>query len=413
MPKYIITYLYFIAMSIFLVSCSPENAQPTSSVDNVEPKVDIIEEEEDVEELKNDELLETETVDQQSKALTKMVVHFIDVGHADATLLEFSDEMDTYTMLIDAGDWNANDVVSYLQAQKIAAIDIIAITHPHADHIGQLDKIINAVDVSEVWMNGETANSEVFARAISAIEDNGVDYYEPEVGEVFDIGPLEVTILHPKEPSGGTNDNSLAMRLKYGEVSFLFTGDGEEKAERELLDRGTNLKSDILHVGHHGSKTSTTESFFRAVDPDIAIYSAGVGNQYDHPDQEVIDRINANKTHLYGTDIHGTIRVETDGKTYTVQTNRDGTIPRTPKEDPESNVIEEPESDAISNESCIDINKAPLAEVRHIIHIGPERSQAVIEQRPFSSIDELSRIKGIGPARIKDIKEQGYACVGG
>ena len=204
-----------------------------------------------------------------------MKVHYIDVGQADATLIEFSDGDDAYSMLIDTGNWNSSDVVSYLQAQNIKNIDIIAITHPHADHIGQLDKIIETFNVDEVWMNGETANSQVFASALAAIEINGVDYYEPEVGDVFDIGPLEIAVLHPKSLAGSTNNNSISMRLQYGDISFLFTGDAEQQAESEMLSQGANLKAQILHVGHHGSNTSSTESFIQSVKPEVAIYSAG------------------------------------------------------------------------------------------------------------------------------------------
>ncbi|QUW23902.1 MBL fold metallo-hydrolase [Sporosarcina sp. Marseille-Q4063] len=335
-----------------------------------------------------------------------MIAHFIDVGQADATLLEFSDETDSYTMLIDTGNWNATDVVYYLHDEKITSIDIIAITHPHADHIGQLDKIINAFDVHEVWMNGQSAESDVFLRALDSIEDNGVDYYEPEVGEIFDVGPLEITILHPSSLSGSTNNNSLSMRMKYGNVAFLFTGDGEEQAERDMLASSTNLKADILHVGHHGSNTSTTEGFLSAVNPEIAIYSAGNENQYEHPHEEVVNRLNAHKVLLYGTNKHGTIRVETDGVNYTVQTDKDGTIPRD-----SSDAIEK--SDAVSDSSCININEADDADIQNIVHIGAERAALLIKGRPYESIDDLKRINGIGPARINDIKEQNIACIGG
>ena len=378
-------------------------------------KEDKVEQEEEVEKVEKEE--ETIEVEQQDSALPKMSVHYIDVGQADATLLEFSDEEDSYTILIDTGNWNSSEVVSYLQSENISEIDIIAITHPHADHIGQLDKVIEAFEVSEVWMNGESTNSEVFARALEAIEANGVDYYEPEVGEVFDIGQLEIAVLHPNSPNGSTNNNSIAMRLQYGEISFLFTGDGEEQAENEILNRKTDLKADILHAGHHGSKTSTTESFLQAVDPEIAIYSAGLGNQYGHPNPEFINRINSNETQLYGTDIHGTILVETDGLTYTVQLNKQGTIPSTSAVPSEEEVVEVvevvEESTPVSGESCVNINEATIEDIQRIIHIGTARAPLLIDGRPYSSVEDLDSINGIGPARIKDIIAQGIACIGG
>lgn len=414
MLKKLTCYCSLLIVVFIFAGCTTGPDTPSSKIE-----IDSVSADEEKEEkVEKDELEnEEEVVEQQESSLPKMVVHYIDVGQADATLLEFTDEEDSYTILIDTGNWNSSEVVSYLQSENISEIDIIAITHPHADHIGQLDKVIEAFDVSEVWMNGESTNSQVFARALEAIEANGVDYYEPEVGEVFDIGPLEIAVLHPNSPNGSTNNNSIAMRLQYGEISFLFTGDGEEQAENEMLNRKANLKSNILHAGHHGSKTSTTESFLRAVDPEIAIYSAGVGNQYGHPNPEFINRINSNETELYGTDIHGTILVETDGLTYTVQLNKQGTIPSTSAAPPEEEVIEEieivEESTPVSSESCVNINEATIEDIQRILHIGPERATLLIDGRPYSSVEDLDSINGIGPARIKDIIAQGIACIGG
>ncbi|WP_246231685.1 MBL fold metallo-hydrolase [Sporosarcina jiandibaonis] len=376
MLKNLAAYLYLLIVLFVISGCSNELIQPVSNI--------------------NDEEIDADEISQEKAISAKMRVHYIDVGQADATLLQFSEKNVDFTILIDTGDWNATDVVTYLQAENIRDIDIIAITHPHADHIGQLDKIIDAFNVTEVWMNGEIANSQVFAKSLDAIEKNDVDYYEPKVGDLFDIGPLQIEVLHPKSMTANTNNNSLAMRMQYGDIAFLFTGDGEEKAEREMLSSEANLQADILHVGHHGSNTSTTEEFLKAVDPEIAIYSAGAGNSYGFPDSEVTDRINSSEILLYGTDIHGTIIVETDGITFNVKTHEQGTLPR-----------------SSSNGSCVDINKASEKDVQRIKHIGPATAFELIKMRPYHSVDELVKINGIGPARLKDIKEQGIACIGG
>lgn len=364
--KSFIGYLFALIALLLLTGCAADNRQ--------------------------DEASGTLAVTGQKVVTDNMIVHYIDVGQADATLLEFSDDEGTYTMLIDTGDWVATDVVDYLHAEKIDTIDIIAITHPHADHIGQLDKIIQTFDVGEVWMNGEVANSDIFNKALAAIEESGVDYYEPELGEVFDIGPVEVAIIHPTDLSGGLNDNSLSMRLQYGDISFLFTGDSETKAEREMMARGEHVAATILQAGHHGSKTSTTEDFFNAVNPEVVIYSAGVDNKYGHPDAEVVNRITASGAKLYGTDVDGTILVETDGVTYTVQSKKERHV---------------------RTADCIDINKATADEVEKMVHIGRERAAELIQHRPYESFEDLQIINGIGPARIEDIKAQGLACIGG
>ncbi|WP_203247064.1 MBL fold metallo-hydrolase [Sporosarcina beigongshangi] len=376
MCKNIVAYLTLVIGLLIFSGCSTNNIEPASKLDNVE--------------------IDTGDTTEVSQPTDTMKVHYIDVGQADATLLQLIDQDETINLLIDTGDWNASDVVTYLHSQQIKDIDIVAVTHPHADHIGQLDKIIENFSVTEVWMNGETANSQVFAKSLEAIEKHDVDYYEPEIGEIFDIGPLEITILHPDALSANTNNNSLAMRLQYGEVSFLFTGDAEQLAENAILSSGANIQAKILHLGHHGSNTSSTPEFVQAVNPEIAIYSAGVDNSYGHPDVEVIDRFNVSNIPLYGTDTHGTIIVETDGETYTVMTQKQGTLPF-----------------PSAGKSCLDINTANAEELQEITHIGPALANALIKLRPYRTVDELSNIKGIGPGRLHDIKSQGLACVGG
>jgi len=404
------TSLYLFAGLLIFAGCGQSTTQ-SPLPDNVNGVSELVDEQGKVVEAEV-----TDPVKQQNLPLSKMKVHYIDVGQADATLIEYSQGDEAFAILIDTGDWNSTEVVSYLQARNITDIDIVAVTHPHADHIGQLDKIINTFDVSEVWMNGETTNSQVFSNALAAIEDNSVDYYEPEVGDIFDIGPLEVAVLHPKSLLGDTNNNSIAIRLQYDEVSFLFTGDGEEEAEGEMLTNGANLKADILQVGHHGSKTSTTDSFLKAVNPDVAIYSASDDNQYGHPHIETINRLENSGALVYGTDIHGTVIVETDGKTFSVQTNNQGSIKHTPPKT-ETDVVPTPEPkkeiQPVSSSSCVNINSASEVELQRIIHIGPARSQELIQLRPYQSVDDLSNIKGIGPARIADILTQGIACTGG
>lgn len=395
MPKHAVTYLYLVIALFIFAGCSPNDAPNSMTADKH---------------------FDEEGNENTYVSDPTMTVHFIDVGQADASLAQFTDEEGKpYTLLIDTGNWNATDVVSYLQSKQITSIDVIAITHPHADHIGQLDKIIETFDVAEVWMNGEIVNSEIFDKALAAIEAHGIDYYEPEAGDIFDIGPVEVTVLHPDTLSSNTNDNSLALRLQFGDISFLFTGDGEEKAEQEMLAGDGELKSTVLHLGHHGSDTSTTVPFLHAVNPEIAIYSAGRENQYNHPHEDIVDRIRSEEILLYGTDTQGTIRVVTDGTQYAVQTDHPSANEQNStahSKNIESAASVEETFSLTSTESCININEASESEIQQIVHIGPDRAQSLIDQRPFESIDQLIDLEGIGPARMKDIKVQGIACIG-
>ena len=162
MRKNIVTYLTLVIGLLIFSGCSNNSIEPTAKIDD-----------------KEIDTSEIQKVDQEVTSHSTLKVHYIDVGQADATLLQLFDQNETINLLIDTGDWNAADVVTYLHSQKIKDIDIIAVTHPHADHIGQLDKIIEEFSVTEVWMNGETTTSQVFAKSLEAIEKHDVDYYEP------------------------------------------------------------------------------------------------------------------------------------------------------------------------------------------------------------------------------------------
>ena len=347
--------------------------------------------------------------------LEELSVHYIDVGQADSILFDYKYEGENMRILYDTGNWNRNDVVQYLDIKNIEHIDIIIISHPHADHIGQLDKILDSgISVSEVWMSGDILTSQTFERAMDAVERSGADYHEPRAGEVYDIGPLVLEIINPDQLTGDVHAGSVSMRVQYGDVSFLFTGDAEKQTEAAMIKRGHRLDADILKLGHHGSDTSTTPAFLQAVNPKVAIYSAGVGNNYGHPHDEVLTRVMDSGIDLYGTDIHGTIVVTTNGVTFDVQTKMDGTISptstgNTASKTEEKVKQEDPETSPPSD--CININTASFDSLQEIKHIGPARAEELISKRPFQSIDGLSSISGIGAGRLADIKSQNIACV--
>ncbi len=249
-------------------------------------------------------------------ALEEARVYFFDVGQADATLFLGPD----FTVLIDAGDYRRNDVVPHLISVGVTEIDLLVGTHPHADHIGQFPQVLDSFTVGEVWMSGDLHTTRTFERAIDAILHSGAAYREPRAGEVFEFGTLFIEVLNPYQLTGDFHDGAISIRLTYGEMSFVFTGDAETHTEWAMIDRGYNLEAQVLQLGHHGSRTSSGSAFLDAVSPDIAIYSVGDGNQYGHPHDEVVERVAAMGIPLYGTDIHGTVVIFTDGVTYSVET---------------------------------------------------------------------------------------------
>ena len=161
-----------------------------------------------------------------------------------------------------------------------------------------------------------------------------------------------------------------------------------------MIDSGTDHDAEILHLGHHGSNTSTSPAFLKAVTPKVAIYSAGADNSYGHPHAEVIAAAENAGAEVYGTDVNGTILVKTDGKSYRVETQQEGV----PTE---------------GENRCIDVNIASSAELKEISGIGDAYAQAIIDQRPFENLEELTEIKGIGQGKLEAIQEQGLACIGG
>ncbi|MED4128514.1 MBL fold metallo-hydrolase [Shouchella miscanthi] len=315
-----------------------------------------------------------------------LAVHYIDVGQAEATLITWEQDEQAFNMLIDTGDWNDQTTVEYLHEQGIEELDLVVGTHPHADHIGQMADVINEFTVLEAWMSGDETDTLVFERTLDAVLEHEVDYHEPRAGEQVEIGDVTIDVLHPETLNGDLNNGSIVMKLTYGEVSFLFTGDVELQGEEDMLDRGQHLQATVLSMPHHGSNTSSSEPFIEAVQPSYAIYSAGVDNAYDHPGEEALEVVRGTGATIYGTDEVGTIIVSTDGTTVAIQSERE-------------------EAD------CVNINRASVKELEQIAEIGPSRAQQIVDLRPFAALDELTDVDGIGEARLKTIKEEGIACV--
>jgi len=325
-------------------------------------------------------------------------IHFINVGQGDSTLLLGPD----FTILIDAGRHDRDDVVPYLKSVGVERIDLLVGTHPHSDHIGQFPNVLAAFPVVDVWLSGDVHTTRIFEATLDAILASDAGYHEPRAGEVYTLGSARIEVVHPQEVTGDLNNGSIAMRVTYGDVSILFTGDAEIPSELEMIRRGHDLSAHILHIGHHGSRTATSRELLEAVQPEVAIYSAGLGNEYGHPHAEVIERLVQYGVTIYGTDVHGTIKVTTDGSGYIVS------VERTPEGPTHLDRI-------ASQGGCapgqININTASQAELTRIVHIGEARAAELISRRPYRSLDDLLRIPGIGQGRLGDIKKQGLACV--
>ena len=258
-----------------------------------------------------------------SDVLGEVVFHFIDVGQGDAILITTP----WGNMLIDSGDTGSdarNSLVSYLASQGVKSFEYVVFTHPDADHIGSGDYILLNYDVKNVIMPDATKTTQVYKRLIAAIESTDVNLILigedtsvcEQYGYIFNIGSMVNTVLAPINDDKDANEMSVVIRTDFGDTSALFTGDAESGSESDMLATYKNgeLDCDILKVGHHGSGTSTTDSFLAAVSPEIAVISCGTGNSYGHPHSQVVQRLEKQGIDTYRTDLLGHIVIKTNGK---------------------------------------------------------------------------------------------------
>jgi beta-lactamase superfamily II metal-dependent hydrolase len=272
-----------------------------------------------------------------------MTVHFIDVGQGDAIFVD-TPGLD---MLVDGGSRGSGSIVTdYLESLDVVRIDFVVATHPHADHIGGLITVLtdyNAAQTPVVVVSGLEATSATYSDYVTAVGERTIQIAVR--GDIISLGNgVEVTILNPSSPreSEESNDNSVVLWLQVYDVTFLLTGDSEAPAEASILAAGYGVGSTVLKVGHHGSRTSTSAEYLDAVDPEIAVMSVGEGNRYDHPHQETLDKLALESVAVYRTDLHGTVRVTTDGGDYTVLIER-GSPPPTPSPGPSPTPSPRPE----------------------------------------------------------------------
>lgn len=278
------------------------------------------------------------------EAKGQLTISMLDIGQGDAVLIQTGAK----NILIDTGDdkyyedgkkgKENTQLLSELQKLKIDHIDTLVMTHAHADHIGKADKVIAQYGVKELVYNGIPSTSKYFINALKAAKANGTQQVKVKAGDVLDFGNgVSFEIVSPSQSlidedtaaikakkKVDVNNESVVGRLTFGNFAMLFTGDAEGPVEKEMVaSYGKKLKCQVLKAGHHGSKTSSTAEFLKLVQPESVVMSLGVNNQYGHPHEALLNRLQKQGVkNIYRTDANGTITIVSDGSSYSITTEK-------------------------------------------------------------------------------------------
>lgn len=254
------------------------------------------------------------------KTYKEISIHFIDVGEGDSTLINLPDGKN---ILIDAGSPAAGPgLVKYLRSIGARRIDHLIFTHPHDDHIGGVFDILSEFEVGNFYDNGSSNfSSPVYGDYIKSVRSDLVKYRILQAGEQLSFEDLKIEVINPLLPlTGDLNEDSIVLRVRYGEIAILFAGDMGKSGERRLLNTGAELKSHVLKVGHHGADNTCSEEFLDAAGPQAAVISASAVNKYTQPGKRTLDRLERAGVEIYRTDRNGHIILKTDGKVFSLHT---------------------------------------------------------------------------------------------
>lgn len=241
-------------------------------------------------------------------------VHFIDVGQGDATLIK----ADGHAMLIDAGENDKGTAVQlYLKKQGVEQLDYLVLTHTDSDHIGGADVIISKFDIGQIFLSDFKKDNRTYRDLMDSMRNRHMSFSTPKTGAEYELGNATFTILAPNDTYDDPNNSSIALIVDYGKNAFLFSGDCEEEAERDILANGINLDVDVYQAGHHGSRTSSSEEFLDEMSPAYAVISCAQGNRYGHPHAQTLNNLRARGIRVFRTDEQGSVIAYSDGTNIT------------------------------------------------------------------------------------------------
>lgn len=251
-----------------------------------------------------------------------LTIYFIDVGQGDSTLIVTPNHK---TILIDGGgtefesdfDIGKQTLLPEILGQRITKIDYLLISHFDSDHATGVAQILGKIDVSSIILTRQLEENDIYRHILSIAKEKKIKLIYVKEGDVLKIGGIKISIIHPENKlmiNNPMNNNSIVCKVEYNSFSMLLTGDIEMEAEELILRKNINLKADVLKVAHHGSKTSTTGEFLKAINPKVALIGVGKNNNFGHPSNEVIQRLKENGTRIYRTDENGEISITVNKK---------------------------------------------------------------------------------------------------
>jgi beta-lactamase superfamily II metal-dependent hydrolase len=266
---------------------------------------------------KNAQVNNTSNVPVKTETLGDIKIHYIDVGQGDSELIQIDDK----NILIDAGT-SDKKALEYLKSVGVTKLDYVIATHPHKDHIGSMDNVIENCSVGTFYAPKVSTTTNAYENMINSLGSKNVKLTVPKAGDQITIGNATITFLAPNSSAyEDINNYSIVVKLKYGNNSFIFMGDAQALSENEMLTRQLDVQADVLKVGQHGSDTSTSQAFLNKVNPKYAVISCGKDDSYQHPNQTTIEKLNAKNIEVFRTDLDGTVIATTNGKDITFNVN--------------------------------------------------------------------------------------------
>lgn len=328
-------------------------------------------------------------------------IEFLDVGQGDAILIRSPEGK---TGLVDAGP-HKELAANLLRGRGVTSLDLVVLTHHHQDHYDGMEEVVRRFRPRVFLDSGSSHTTPHYLRLIELVRDRGITTIRPaDRPRRIELGSV-VLMVFPRSPENpkDENDNSVGIRLQYGDFSVLLPGDAE-RSERGWWEQNVpDLCADatVLKLAHHGSNNGTDARWLGLVRPELAVASVGRGNEYGHPGSETLALLGRSGIPLLRTDRDGTIAVESDGRRWRVVGDRIAT--RGP---PARRGRSRPklDADAITAGRRVNVNTATQAELESLPEIGPVLARRIVEGRPYRSIEDLRRVKEIGEKRLDEIR---------